>query len=305
MVTSAPPVFSVVLSTRNRPNQLTTCLWALIAQDFPADAFEIIVVNDDSNDATPSVLSGLKTASGRAITVITNPHRQGHAASRNKGFSKARGEFIASTDDDCVAPRTWLKALHNHFIQDGSLAAVGGSVMTPSSNRYSQAEYLLNFSSWFPQGRIRFVTNIPTCNIAYRRKAITDHRFDEDSIDIGYRDSLFNYRLHSEGKKILFDPRICMTHNGVTSARAFFRKQKRFGKGFASRGHSVHGRSGKTLLQYPRLHYLHLLFVFLRCIHNRFNFYNFWSVANLLYAGERFRVRTILASKHSRTKCAP
>jgi glycosyltransferase involved in cell wall biosynthesis len=293
--------FSIVVPTHNRLNLLKNCVNSLANQDFPPNAFEIIIVNDASDDATPSFLNDFMATPCISIKVINNSQRLGHAASRNNGFSIAQGEFIASTDDDCVVPRTWLKTLHAHFIQNDSIGAVGGSVVMRSSNQYCRAEYLLNFSSWFPQGKIRSVTNIPTCNIAYRRSSIQGHHFDEDSIEIGYRDSLFNYHLILKGEKIIFDPGICITHHGATSAPAFFRKQKRFAVGFAIRGHIVHGRWGKTLLRYPEIHYLHLVFVLARCLGNRLCLTYWGTVAGLLFAGEKFRIKTIRAVKGSRS----
>lgn len=283
-------IFSVVVPTRNRVFLLKQCLASLIAQDFPEDAYEIIVINDASTDSTDTYLLTLPS---RKIKIIRNDVRKGHAFSRNAGFSLSRGKYIASTDDDCIVLPQWLKSMLLYFMSYPEIAAVGGGILNSIDNNLAWAEYLLNFSSWFPFGKARCVKNIPTCNIAYRRDIIQPIRFEENSINIAYRDALFNYLIHRMHKKIMFDPRLEIIHHSSTTLLSYLKKQKRFGMGLMLGGYRVHGWLGKIIVLWPRVQYLHLICVFTRCLRNRHYLKKFLQSFRLILLGEYVRIKTL------------
>lgn len=109
------PFISVLLAARNERAHLPQSLAALAAQDYPADCFEIIVIDDHSTDGSPEwvaaqPLPGLRLLhlsdflQGRAIVA----HKK---AALTYGISAARGSLIATTDADCCPPPGWLRQL--------------------------------------------------------------------------------------------------------------------------------------------------------------------------------------------------
>ena len=106
---SGRPVVSVVVPTRGRPGALKRCLESLARQDYPIDAFEIVVIDDGS----PQPVTLPELGSGVSFTL----HRQaqgGPAAARNHGLEHARGEYVAFIDDDCEASPDWLRRAGQH-----------------------------------------------------------------------------------------------------------------------------------------------------------------------------------------------
>ncbi len=103
------PIFSVVVCTLNRKEALEKNIESLLDQTFDYQKFEIIVVDDGSNDGTANYLKtkARKTKEPK-IRVIMHKNK-GLAHSRNIAVKKARGEFMAFIDDDAVASRNWLK----------------------------------------------------------------------------------------------------------------------------------------------------------------------------------------------------
>jgi glycosyltransferase involved in cell wall biosynthesis len=102
---------SVVVPTYKRPHLLDRCLGALLTQDYPPDAFEIIVADDAGDTATWNLVQWRRRQPGnrphlRYIRVTGN---HGPAAARNCGWRAARGNIIAFTDDDCVPLPDWLR----------------------------------------------------------------------------------------------------------------------------------------------------------------------------------------------------
>src|SRR4051794_10541427 len=90
---------SVVLPTYNRCNILPQTLGHLLDQDFPAQDYEIIVVDDGSNDGTDKLLSTLPD--DRRLRFFRQQHA-GPACAREMGIRSAEGEYILMFDDDLV-----------------------------------------------------------------------------------------------------------------------------------------------------------------------------------------------------------
>ena len=103
-----PPLVSIVIPTYARPERLHECLAALARQTMPADAFEIVVVDDGSPQ--PVVPPEAKSPVGPTIRIIRQQNT-GPSAARNRGVAEARGELIAFTDDDCLPTPSWLESL--------------------------------------------------------------------------------------------------------------------------------------------------------------------------------------------------
>jgi glycosyltransferase involved in cell wall biosynthesis len=116
-----------VVCTRNRSGSLALALDAILAMDFPAGRWELLVVDNGSTDDTASVAG--RVAQGRAelITVIEEPS-PGLSAARNRGIRAARGEIVAFVDDDAFPEAGWLRALVEVIRQEGAWVA-GGPVV--------------------------------------------------------------------------------------------------------------------------------------------------------------------------------
>src|SRR2546422_10200525 len=105
------PFVSVVVPTRNRAALLRHCLKSLIAQDFPSDHYEIIVIDDGSRDETTVVASEFaRRLIEPRVRMVSRP-ALGLNAARNRGIALARGELICLVDDDVDAPASWLSAM--------------------------------------------------------------------------------------------------------------------------------------------------------------------------------------------------
>ena len=161
---------SVVVPTYRRTQLLDRCLQALLSQQFPPHAYEVIVVDDGpENDATrslvlewqqrlqdsfsflvPPVIQPIPVSGEGASTmaeVIYSVHQgsapyprlvylpahgtHGPAAARNQGWRAARGEIIAFTDDDCIPEPDWLMNGLSAFVR--GVAGVSGRVVVPIS----------------------------------------------------------------------------------------------------------------------------------------------------------------------------
>jgi len=90
--TSASPLVSIVIPTRDRPEMLEATLRTIDAQTYPA--IEVIVVNDAGADI------GAVVARHPRAQLLVTPEQRGPSAARNVGLARASGEYVLFFDDD-------------------------------------------------------------------------------------------------------------------------------------------------------------------------------------------------------------
>jgi glycosyltransferase involved in cell wall biosynthesis len=155
---------SVVVSTHRRPQFLPELTAALEDQTLPPSAFEVIVVDDGSDDGpggTWGVLADLARRSPCRVRALRSMTSTGPAGGRNRGMAEARGEVVAFTDDDCIPQPGWLAAMLEAV--DGGVDLVQGRT-TPDPRGQASA------GPWDRTLTVDGPTPLfETCNIAYRR----------------------------------------------------------------------------------------------------------------------------------------
>jgi glycosyltransferase involved in cell wall biosynthesis/MoaA/NifB/PqqE/SkfB family radical SAM enzyme len=119
-----PPLVSVIIPTRDRPERLRIALASVLAQTW--EHLEAIVVNDGGADVEP-IVRELDTA-GRVVHVRLAVPRE-RSAARNAGLRLARGEYVAYLDDD-----DWYDPGHVETLVR-ALEASGGAVAYSDARR--------------------------------------------------------------------------------------------------------------------------------------------------------------------------
>ncbi len=151
------PTVTVVVPARNEENTIGACVDSVLAQDYPAGRLELIVVDDDSQDATADVVrsrmarrlveAGVDETDPdeiegdgplRLVRIPENRRRErAHKkAAIEKAVAFARGELVLTTDADCIVPPGWARAMAGAF--DGpETAFVSGPVAYALGDRPS------------------------------------------------------------------------------------------------------------------------------------------------------------------------
>jgi GT2 family glycosyltransferase len=130
------PPMSVVVCTRDRPDQLRDMLASIVDSDYPE--FEILVVdNGPASGLTRPVAEEFRD---RGVRVVDAPV-PGLSTARNIGIENARFDIIAFTDDDVVVDARWLPNLARGFAHGPDVACVSGLVPTAELISPSQAYF--------------------------------------------------------------------------------------------------------------------------------------------------------------------
>ncbi|MFC1782231.1 glycosyltransferase [Planctomycetota bacterium] len=101
--TSKLPYVSVICPIYNGQHYVRILIESLLGQDYPQDLYEIIIVDNNSQDRTRQIVSEYP------VTLLEERQSQSSYAARNKGIAQARGEILAFIDADCEAVAAWLK----------------------------------------------------------------------------------------------------------------------------------------------------------------------------------------------------
>ena len=111
--------FSIIVPFLNEEKYIEQCIKSLINQNFDRDEYEIIFVDNGSNDKSIELVQKYPQ-----VKLIFENTPNVYAA-RNKALNKAKGKFIAFTDADCYVDRNWLTNL-DHCLKDKQVAIVMG-----------------------------------------------------------------------------------------------------------------------------------------------------------------------------------
>lgn len=131
------PLVSVVIPTYNQARYLETSIESVLAQTYPA--VELIVVDDGSTDATPSILSRY----GDAIRAIRQENR-GAASALNRGIREARGDFICwLSSDDVLLPGKTAAQVDAFLAEPGiGMCFTGFTIIDPEGRFVADASDL-------------------------------------------------------------------------------------------------------------------------------------------------------------------
>jgi glycosyltransferase involved in cell wall biosynthesis len=129
MPTSGVIKVTVAIPTYNRADFLRQTLAGIVEQQFPRENFEVLVIDNNSNDHTRAVVDEFANARP-APRYILEP-QQGLDYARNRAIVEARGDIILFGDDDILVQPDWIAQMAVPLLASpsGRVGAVGGEVV--------------------------------------------------------------------------------------------------------------------------------------------------------------------------------
>ncbi len=126
--------FTVIIPARNETANIKACVDSILNQDYPVDAFEIIVIDDFSEDDTAFIVHALSQQHPQVRLLKLADHcKEGETLAYKKkaieiAVAEAKGDWILTTDADCIVPPRWL-LLYNAYIHQHQPCFVAAPVM--------------------------------------------------------------------------------------------------------------------------------------------------------------------------------
>lgn len=187
---------SVVMSVRNVEDSIYRCMRSILDQTF--DNFEIIIIDDVSNDRTRMII---KKFQDERIRYYCNRQWLGLSKSRNKGVQQASGEYLFFTDGDCLVSKNWIEE-GMKYLKSPEYAGVEGQIC------YVSKDYEPTFSDNVVE--TEHGGTFATANIAYKKSFIKKvHGFDERLTWFEDRDLALRVLKYG---KIGFNPEMMVYH---------------------------------------------------------------------------------------------
>lgn len=185
------PLISVVVPVRNEEFTIGNLLADLLRQDYKN--FEVIIVNDDSEDETLWTISQSQL---KNVHVIHNKGK-GKKSAITAGVRAARGSIVVTTDADCSVPTQWLKHIRAQFLKTEVMMAFGG-VRIGGKDSFFNLLQKMEFASLIGSGAATAALGVPTmcngANLAFRKKVFSEVRGYDGNLSIPSGDDEFLMR---------------------------------------------------------------------------------------------------------------
>lgn len=124
------PFVSVIIAARNEERNIERCIDSLSAQEYPTEFFEVIIINDRSNDSTAQIitdkiesLSNFRSLTIKDLPANTSPKK----FALQKGIDASKGEIILTTDADCAPKPGWISGMVEAYSNEKIGMVVGFS----------------------------------------------------------------------------------------------------------------------------------------------------------------------------------
>jgi len=218
-----PVKFSVVVCTYNRCALLRKALLSLLEQSANKDTYEVIVVDNNSTDATRLVVEEMCKMKGPPLKYVKES-RQGLSFARNAGAFKANGEIVGYIDDDSTTESAWVENLCRVYDEYPNAACVGGRI---------KAKWPGGRPDWLPQSlernygvfdlgndvkTIEYPANVLGGNISVRKEVFL--KVGGFSVELGRsvrgllsnEEKDFCHRIQKTGEIVMYTPHALVYH---------------------------------------------------------------------------------------------
>lgn len=222
------PFVSVIIPVYNDPERLKICLQALEEQTYHRSSYEIIVVDNGSDESIEPIVAEFTQAEASF-----EPH-PGSYATRNKGLSLARGEVIGFTDSDCIPATDWIEKGVKNLLRVPNCGIIGGRIdlffQDPDHPTAVELfdKYIMNFEQ---SKNIEENSFSVTANL-FTFKCIVEHVGGFDSELKSRGDVEWGHRVVSFGYTLNYADDVCVAHPARRSFAQLRQRMIRLTGGF-------------------------------------------------------------------------
>jgi len=231
------PKVSIIIAVYNNLPYTYNCLRALSEHIGDQYTYEVIVVNDNSEDKTASVLSQVDN-----IIIISNTENKGFVLSCNIGAFVAKGEYLCFLNNDTIVQKGWLENLIILLDNDKTIGIAGSKLIFGDGDLQEAGGIVWRDGETTHYGRrgdsknkkYNFAREVDYCSGASLMISKEDfdllNGFDERFVPGYFEDTdlclSLKYKLH---KKVIYQPlSVAIHYEGVTSGRSILTGMKQY-----------------------------------------------------------------------------
>jgi len=233
------PTISILVPAHNEAKVIVKTVESLLQLRYPADRYEIIIVNDNSSDDSRDILEGILLKNpGRALKILNTDSEtggKGKSNALNIGYKESSGEYIVVYDADNTPERDALRYLVAEIESDDELGVVIGKFRTRNRDVNLLTRFInietLSFQWMAQAGRWQLfnLCTIPGTNFIIRREILEE--VGGWDIHAVAEDTELSFRIYAMGYKIKFMPKSVTWEQEPQTLKVWFRQRVRWVKG--------------------------------------------------------------------------
>ena len=144
MASGKEKMVTIVVPARNEEARIEDCIRSIARNKYPQDKFEIIAVNDRSEDETGQLLESLKREIPNLIVIHNDQTKairnlQGKPGALQLAINSCHGEIILMTDADCTVGESWIRS-HAETFENSNLGITAAYTNIIGSNPFSKIQ---------------------------------------------------------------------------------------------------------------------------------------------------------------------
>ncbi|NRB52430.1 MAG: glycosyltransferase family 2 protein [Saprospiraceae bacterium] len=235
---SSKPRISLIICTYNREKFLGHALQSLTTQTLAPEAFEILIINNNSTDSTPEISQDFIAANPKLNVRYFVESNQGLSYARNRGIKEAMAPIITYIDDDAEAEADFLEKVLSYFEKRPQTAGIGGRILPKyeGSPPPWMNKYLYGFVTKVDFGDQVFTytgKNYPAgCNMTYRKDLLEQVGGFNENLKWRADDKYIFFAIKEVSNQVFHYPEAVVQHNidaYRTTDENFLRLSRKFG----------------------------------------------------------------------------
>ena len=231
---------TVLIPVRNEAKNIKDLLSDLANQNYPTNCFNVIVIDDNSEDETAGIVEQYSLNCNYELSLMPLEMERDFQGSHKKlaisqGVKNSSAEFIVCTDGDCRVDSHWLSVIVDNFQRHRALF-ISGPVMLQGGNNWWHGIQVMEFSSLIGVGAASLKLGLPNmcngANMGFRRDIFLELNGYQGFQHIHSGDDEFlMYKIFSKYPKrihFLQDTRAIVKTGVKNSVSAFINQRKRW-----------------------------------------------------------------------------
>lgn len=227
---------SLLIAARNEGTNIQKLLQSLYNQSYSKEKFEVIIVDDHSDDDTSEVIKRFIDAHPEMRLKLLQADGRGKKQAISQALHCAENEIVMVTDADCELPERWIESMVGYFVGKGLKMLLGPVLLSPARTLFEKLQVLEHLSliaSTAGSAAIGMPVMCNGANMMYDRKAALDVEKYRTDMKIASGDDMFlmeQFLKHygSQSVSFLLDNQAIVKTATMPNLRAFFRQRRRW-----------------------------------------------------------------------------
>ena len=227
---------SVLIAARNEEKNIGNLLKSLYNQTFSKELFEVIIIDDHSEDETISIVENFLKEHKDINLKFFKAEKEGKKHAISQALHLAENELILVTDADCFLKENWIESIVNFYKEENCKMILAPVLLSPAETFFEKIQVLEHLSligSTAGSASIGVPVMCNGANMAYERLAAMEVEKQRKDFNIPSGDDMFlmeyfikNYG--AENVKFLLSKTAIVKTNTCKNISEFFRQRRRW-----------------------------------------------------------------------------